>query len=69
MELYLKGLSDFIDHIGFPATVAILMIYAVFSMHRENREDLHNLADAMRDICECMHTLINQDRRRRVDTE
>ena len=34
----LKDWGEFIDHVGFPAFVAIVLLYVVIHMHRENHE-------------------------------
>jgi hypothetical protein len=34
----LKDWEEFIDHVGFPAFVAIVLLYVVMHMHRENHD-------------------------------
>jgi hypothetical protein len=63
MPLELKAVADFIGAVGFPVFVAVVMMWTTWGLHRENRADLHELASAMKDICEVLHTLVNQNRR------
>ena len=40
----LKVISDFIGAVGFPAFVAVLLLFEIRTMHRENAALLRSLA-------------------------
>lgn len=40
----LKAISDFIGAVGFPAFVAVVLLYQVHGMHKENSKTMRHLA-------------------------
>lgn len=44
MASTLKAISDFIQAVGFPAFVAVVLLYQVDHMHKENARIMRELA-------------------------
>jgi uncharacterized protein YjiS (DUF1127 family) len=59
----LKAIGMFVNQVGFPVFVALAMIWVVWRLHRENRADLKEMQNAINNVCEVLHTLVNRTRR------
>lgn len=46
----LKDLGDFIAQVGFPCFVAVVLLFQVLHMHRENHETMDKLADQVKEL-------------------
>ena len=55
----LKPIGDFISQIGFPAAVAIILLYQVFAMDKANRATLDKQNDLLGHIKEAVDLLLH----------
>lgn len=50
----LTDVSTFIQQVGFPIFVAIVLLFQVLNMHRENVRAIDALTDAIRSLDKCL---------------
>lgn len=56
----LKPIGDLISQIGFPAAVAIILLYQVFAMDKANRATLDKQNDLLGHIKEAVDLLLGR---------
>jgi len=57
----LKSIADFIQAIGFPSAVAIVLLYQVFSMDNRNRAVLEKQNAALETIIEALNLILHKE--------
>lgn len=57
----LKSIADFIQAVGFPASVAIVLLYQVFAMDKANRTVLEKQNQALETIIEALNLILHKE--------
>lgn len=57
----LKQIADFIQAVGFPAAVAIVLLYQVFAMDKANRAVLEKQNQALGTIIDALNQILHKE--------